>query len=173
MLNFADTFLNSRTSIDTDFAVQVVILIVSAGIIGLERQLAEKPSGIRTSILITLGSWAFVKYGALASMNIADLAVTSEPNIHMNTDYTRIIGQVVTGVGFLGAGSIINKSGLVIGLTTAATIWVQSAIGVLVAVGYYIDALVISFIALIVLIGLSYLERKFKISNPKIIVLDD
>ena len=134
---------------DLFFVAQVITLLICAGIIGFERKYRNKPFGIRTSILITLGTMIFVKY-ALIIYNNSDTD-TGDP--------TRVIGQVVTGIGFLGAGTIMNKEGLVIGLTTAATIWVEAAIGVLIACGYLIDAFIFTIICLIVLKGVTGLEK--------------
>lgn len=138
---------------DIDLLVQVIVLLFCAGVIGLERQLSKKPAGIRTSILIALGSMLFVKYGMLAGADIT------------GSDPTRVMGQVVTGIGFLGAGTIMNKDGLVAGLTTASSIWVEAAIGALIALGYYGDAVFYSIFALIILQGLSRVEVWLRLAS--------
>ena len=135
------------------FWVQIVMVLICAGIIGFERQVSKKPSGIRTSILITLGSFLFVKYAVMT------LGAYQGPG----GDPTRVIGQVVTGIGFLGAGTIMNREGLVVGLTTAATIWVQSAIGILIALGYLVDAFIFSLVTLITLQLVTKLEAYIRI----------
>lgn len=134
--------------IDQEFFFQIVIVLVCSGLIGLERQMSHKPSGIRTSILITLGSMLFVKYSLIASQDA----------YAVNADPARVMGQIVTGIGFLGAGTIMNRNGLVGGLTTASTIWVQAAIGAIIALGYYIDACIFSLVVIFVLQGLSKVE---------------
>ena len=138
---------------DSDLIVQVIVLLFCAGIIGLERQLSKKPAGIRTSILIALGSMIFVKYGFLAVEGVA------------GTDPTRVMGQVVTGIGFLGAGTIMNRDGLVAGLTTASSIWVEAAIGAIIALGYYGYAIFYSILALGILQGLSRVEVWLRLST--------
>ena len=91
-------------------------------IIGLERQLSGKPAGIRTSSLICLGTYIFVATGGL----FID-----------NTDPSRIVGQVITGIGFIGAGVILSREGIVVGVTSAAVIWVLAGIGVLIGLERY------------------------------------
>lgn len=137
---------------DLLFLAQVLTLLLCAGIIGYERKNRKKPFGIRTSILIALGTMLFIKY-SLMIFSTADLGPGGDP--------TRVIGQVVTGIGFLGAGTIMNKEGLVVGLTTAATIWVEAAIGVIVACGYLIDAFIFTLIVFITLKGAAGLKIMF------------
>lgn len=113
-------------------------------IIGLERQLRGKPVGIRTSALITLGTYIFI--------TAANLVRTDA------TDPSRIIGQVITGIGFLGAGVMLARDGVVLGVTSAATIWALAAIGVCIAVGYDITAIKLSLIVVFVLTGVDLME---------------
>ncbi|WP_215398556.1 MgtC/SapB family protein [Rheinheimera oceanensis] len=114
-------------------------------IIGLERQLRGKPAGIRTSILIVMGTYVFIA----ASMSV---------NSSM-TDPSRIIGQVITGVGFLGAGVMLARDGMVLGVTSAATIWVLAAIGVCIGIGQDLVAIKLSVLVVIVLVGIDILEN--------------
>ncbi len=99
-------------------------------IIGLERQLSEKPAGIRTSILIRLGTYVFVS--AIQLVQGSDI------------DPTRIIGQVITGIGFIGAGVILTRGGIVIGITSASVIWLQAGIGVLIGLERYVTSIILS-----------------------------
>lgn len=114
-------------------------------IIGLERQLRGKPAGIRTSILIVIGTYAFIA----ASMSV---------NTAM-TDPSRIIGQVITGVGFLGAGVMLARDGTVLGVTSAATIWVLASIGVCIGIGLDLVAIKLSLLVVTVLVGIDVLEN--------------
>ena len=114
-------------------------------IIGVERQLKGKPIGIRTSSLILLGTYIFVVAGASVSSD--------------NSDPSRVIGQVVTGVGFLGAGVMLAKDGMVMGVTSAATIWALAAIGVTNAVAGHLQAIKLSFVVLVILFGVDLLEN--------------
>ena len=91
-----------------EFWVKLVISIICGSIVGIERQIKGKPSGIRTSIFICLGTNIFISLGVA--------------NSNPNADITRVLGQVVTGIGFLGAGVIISREGLVLGITSAAVI---------------------------------------------------
>ncbi len=142
---------------DGYFFVQILVLLLCAGLIGLERQVSKKPAGIRTSILIALGSMLFVKYSILAGLDL---------DAH-NADPARVMGQVVSGIGFLGAGTIMNKEGLVAGLTTASTIWVEAAIGAIIALGYFVDAFMFSLVVIFVLQGVSQIEIWLRLSQIK------
>ena len=118
--------------------------ILCGTIIGLERQLRGKPVGIRTSALITLGTYIFIA----ASMLVSTTA----------TDPSRIIGQVITGIGFLGAGVMLARDGMVLGVTSAATIWSLAAIGVCIAIGYDVVAIKLSLVVVFVLVGVDTME---------------
>lgn len=141
--------------INPKFFFEILVVLVGAGLIGLERQISKKPAGIRTSILIALGAMLYVKYGLIAAEIFAQ----------GQSDPSRVLGQVVTGIGFLGAGAIMNYDGLVSGLTTAATIWVQAAIGAIVAFGFYLDAIIFSILVLFVLQGMSKIEIWLHLSH--------
>lgn len=114
--------------ITIDFTLRLLTAIAAGFIIGFERQWHHKSAGLRTNTLVATGAALYV----LLSINL-----TAESG-----DVTRIIGQVVTGVGFLGAG-IIFKEGLnVYGLTTAATVWCSSAVGCIAGAGFHFEALI-------------------------------
>jgi putative Mg2+ transporter-C (MgtC) family protein len=113
-------------------------------IIGLERQLRGKPVGIRTSTLIVLGTYLFV-------------AASQTLNNDM-TDASRIIGQVVTGVGFLGAGVMMSKDGVVMGVTSAAAIWALAAIGICISTVGEMVAIKMSLVVVAILYGVDVLE---------------
>ena len=102
--------------------------------------------GIRTASLIVLGTYVFVSLGTIEGM----------PQVEQG----RIVGQVITGIGFLGAGVMLARDGAVVGVTSAATIWVLAAIGITIAKGYYLPAILISMVVLAVLVGVDYLESK-------------
>lgn len=126
----------------------ILSAMLSGTIIGVERQILGKPVGIRTSMLICLGTYAFV---AVSNSVASDL-----------TDPSRVIGQVVTGIGFLGAGVMLSRDGLVYGVTSAAAIWVLAAIGVTIACDYYLTGVKLAILAVIILIGVDVLENTFK-----------
>jgi len=124
----------------TPFAQDLLSLFVALALgafIGLERELSDKAAGLRTNILICVGSCLF----SILSRHLAEAA---------GTDVTRIAAQVVTGIGFLGAGAIMREGEHVTGLTTAATIWVVAAIGVTVGFGLYSLGAATAIITLVV-----------------------
>lgn len=123
--------------------------ILCGTIVGLERQLRGKPVGIRTSTLITLGTYIFI-------------AASFSTNTQM-TDPSRVIGQVITGIGFLGAGVILAKDGIVLGVTSAAAIWALSSVGVCISTGAYATSIKLAVIVVLILAGVDVLEDSFAI----------
>jgi len=117
-------------AMDSQIAGQLVLSALLGGIIGLERAWMRKPAGMRTLMLVGLGSTLFV----LVSSRMAGLFKGAP------ADPTRIAANVVVGLGFLGAGTIMHARGSVRGLTTAATVWVVGAVGLAVGCGYYAAA---------------------------------
>lgn len=132
----------------TMFWLRLGTAVLCGGVVGLERQLRGKAAGIRTSILICLGTSIFVTLGA--SIQGAQV------------DPTRVLGQVVTGIGFLGGGVIIAREGLVVGITSAAVIWVLAALGSLVGLGYLTAALILTLVTVGILLGVELLESVFR-----------
>ena len=122
--------------------------ILCGGIVGLERQLMGKAAGVRTSILVCLGAAVFIHLG------------TAVPGA--GSDPTRVLGQLVTGVGFLGAGIMFSREGVVTGVTTAAVIWVLAAIGAAIGLGRYEGALALALITVTLLVGIGILESSIK-----------
>jgi len=129
-----------------EFWIKIVVSLLCGGIIGFERQIRGKPAGIRTSILICLGTEVFVSHGTSLA----------------NGDQYRVLAQVVTGIGFLGAGLMISQEGTVRGVTSAAVIWVLAAIGATIGLGHYREAVVLVLIAVGVLSGVEYLENSIR-----------
>ena len=125
--------------------LQLCLATLFGGAIGLERELGGKPAGLRTNILICIGSVLYTK-----------LSITLAAG---NADPTRIAAQIVTGVGFIGAGTILHARGAVVGLTSAATIWVVAAIGVALGAAVYWEAAGTTLLVLVVLQGLGRVER--------------
>lgn len=125
--------------------------LLCGSIIGVERQLRGKPVGIRTSSLITLGTYIFIAASLFAASHF------SGPE-QVVTDPSRIIGQVITGIGFLGAGVMLARDGFVLGVTSAATIWALASIGVVIAIGYNLVAIKLSLVVIAVLVGVDILE---------------
>jgi putative Mg2+ transporter-C (MgtC) family protein len=130
-----------------DFWIRIGSAFFCGGIIGLERQVRGKPAGIRTSVLICLGTCIFVALSASFR--------------GMEADPTRVLGQVVTGIGFLGAGVIPTREGAVLGVTSAATIWMLAAIGATIGFGYIQAALALAIVTVGILVGVEMLEASF------------
>jgi len=123
----------------------IISALICGTVVGLERQLRGKPVGIRTSSLIVLGTYVFVTLAQSVSNDA--------------TDASRIIGQVVTGVGFLGAGVMLAKDGIVLGVTSAATIWALASVGVALSVAEPRVAIKLSFLIVVILVGVDLLEN--------------
>jgi putative Mg2+ transporter-C (MgtC) family protein len=123
------------------FVERLVISAVLGGLIGVEREMHAKPAGFRTHVLVCVG----------ASM-LALISVLISEDFGSPVDVSRVAAGVVTGIGFLAAGSIFRDKDRVRGLTTAADIWVLASIGLAVGFGYYLLAIVATVVSLIVLI---------------------
>ena len=129
-----------------EFWAKIFVSLLCGGIVGLERQIRGKPAGIRTSILICLGTQVFVSHGTSLAAG----------------DQYRVLAQVVTGIGFLGAGLMISQEGTVRGVTSAAVIWVLAAIGATIGLGRLSEALVLVFVTVGILSGVEYLENSIR-----------
>ena len=126
-----------------------MLATVLGGLIGWERQLRHKAAGLRTNMLICFGSAMFT----VLSVQMAD---------KFGGDHMRIAAQIIAGIGFLGAGTILHSQGSVIGLTSAATIFVTASVGMAAGAGLYATAIFATFVVLIALIGLGKLEDYFE-----------
>ena len=144
---------------------QLALAMVLGGLIGLDRQLSDRPAGLRTHILVAGAATLFVSLG--------DILVTHfNSAIHadiLRTDPIRLIEAVITGISFLGAGTIIrsNSNGKVHGLTTAASILVVGSIGVCVALYQIVLAVGMTGLVLVILRGLHVVEARFGLGSPR------
>lgn len=120
----------------TTFVLRLIASIVAGGFIGLEREFNNKSAGFRTNTLVAMGACIYVLINVFLTQNAGDP--------------TRIIGQIVTGIGFLGAGVILQHGGSIHGLTTAATIWVSAALGSLAGLGLFWEALICTVAVLVI-----------------------
>jgi putative Mg2+ transporter-C (MgtC) family protein len=127
-----------------EVVLRVVLAAVLGGAIGLERELRDREAGLRTHLLVSVGAALFTMVSAYAW---TDWQFSQREGLVF--DPTRIAAQVVTGIGFLGAGAIIRQGLSIKGLTTAATLWVVAAIGMAAGVGYYEAALVTTALVLV------------------------
>lgn len=123
------------------------------GLIGFEREWSDKPAGLRTNLLICVGA-------ALLSELSLKFAGDFVLNEFVRSDPARLAAQIVSGIGFLGAGTIIQSRGNVTGLTTAATMWVVAAIGIAVGIHSYVIAIGTTIFVLVALIPLGYIENR-------------
>ncbi|HEU4402124.1 MAG TPA: MgtC/SapB family protein [Candidatus Polarisedimenticolia bacterium] len=146
-----ETWQSTRPLIE-DFLPKALLAIACGGLIGVEREMKKKPAGFRTNILICLGSMLFMWLSEQVAAGVA----AGRP-----ADPGRIAAQVVTGIGFLGAGTIIQSRGHITGLTSAAMIWVVSAIGMSIGAGFRIIGVIATGLILLVLVGLGLIERRF------------
>lgn len=131
--------------------VEIVVRVLAAGalggLVGIERELSDQPAGLRTHILVALGAALFTMTGAFGILG-------------EGIDPTRVAAQVVTGIGFLGAGAILRYGLTIRGLTTAAGLWVTAAIGTAVALGFWVGALATAVVTVVSLFGLKWVERR-------------
>jgi putative Mg2+ transporter-C (MgtC) family protein len=145
---------------DSDIALRLLAATVLSGIIGLERERGERAAGLRTHALVGLGSCLVMIVSAFGFEDWHYSPGALDPS--------RIAAQVVSGIGFLGAGVIIfqRDGGAVRGLTTAASVWVVAAIGLAVGGGMYVTAAAATAITLLILAGLKPLERRVVRRRP-------
>ena len=134
--------------------LRIAIAGLLGGLVGLEREISDQPAGFRTHILVSFGSALFTMAGAYGVSGFFE-----DGGDAIRYDPTRIAAQVVTGIGFLGAGAILRQGITVRGLTTAASLWVTAAIGLAVGLGYIEGALAVSVGTIVVLYALKQVAR--------------
>jgi putative Mg2+ transporter-C (MgtC) family protein len=134
---------------DLSVALKLFLAAILGGLIGMERELRDKPAGLRTNILICVGSTLFMSI----STRVAQI---------LGGDPTRIAAQIISGIGFLGAGAVLHSHGFVLGLTTAATIWVVAGIGMALGSGMYSLAVFVTGMSILTLYFLSFAEDRIQ-----------
>lgn len=142
------------TSFDLDMVIKLVLAGILGGLVGLEREIHGRPAGFRTHLLVAMGSALFVVVSQEFYRLFGDFGGSGPVGV----DPGRVAAQVVTGIGFLGAGAIIRERGAIRGLTTAACLWMTAAIGVACGVGMIAIAMVATVLALASLLVLKKLE---------------
>jgi putative Mg2+ transporter-C (MgtC) family protein len=135
-----------------DLIIKLAVAAVLGGFLGLEREIHGRPAGLRTHLLVSLGAAAFMVMSPLVA----------EMSQIMPGDPGRIAAQIVTGIGFLGAGAIVKEGVNIRGLTTAACLWVAAATGMACGAGFLEEALLIFAISMVALVLLPYVEIKLK-----------
>src|ERR1051326_3408067 len=134
---------------DPAIPIRLILAAIFGGIIGLEREVRDKPAGLRTNILICVGSTLFM------SLSTRDAQL-------LGGDPTRIAAQIISGIGFLGAGAVLHSHGFVLGLTTAATIWVVAGVGMALGSGMYGVATFVTAMSVITLYFFSSVEQRLQ-----------
>lgn len=137
--------LNFLLQFPVDWLVKIAMAFVCGSIIGLEREIHRKAAGIRTNVMICMGATIFTLAGELITIMAGSSA---------GMDLTRIPGQIIVGMGFIGAGTIMQAKGQVTGLTSAATMWVMAGIGVIIGIGFPLLGLIITILVLFLLVVL-------------------
>src|SRR5436853_3310043 len=158
MPDFHHTIGSLGSHMGTVLSTTIARLVVAAilgGVIGLERELRHKPAGLRTNMFICFGSAMFT----LLSDQLAG---------GFGGDHTRVAAQIIPGIGFIGAGSILHSRGSVTGLTTAATLFVVASIGMAVGGGEYLPALFAALVILVALNVLGWAEQRFNLKSSQI-----
>lgn len=145
------------------FIFRLILALLLGGLIGMERERKNHSAGFRTHILVTLGSCIFM----MVSLTMPFITTTMPEGIVNNADPGRIAAQVVSGIGFLGGGAILQAKGHVRGLTTAASLWVVSAIGLAVGAGLYLTSVTATILLFIILTWFSKLEFKAALLSRK------
>ncbi|MCK4757627.1 MAG: MgtC/SapB family protein [Thermoplasmata archaeon] len=135
---------------------KILLAIFCGSLIGLERELKEKPAGIKTYMLICTGATLFT----MISIAFTDLFE------HAN-EPSRVAAQIITGIGFIGAGTIMFSKGHVRGLTSAAAIWMSAAVGMTIGIGLYVFAVVVTLTIIMALIILGRLETKLGLKGKR------
>ena len=132
-----------------ELIIRILVSGLLGGLIGLERELADQPAGLRTNILVSIGATLFTLIG---SYGVAPF-FEGEGSVQVTFDPTRVAAQIVSGIGFLGAGAILREGVNIKGLTTAAALWVSAAIGTAVGLGYW-EAAIVTVVVTVLTLGL-------------------
>jgi putative Mg2+ transporter-C (MgtC) family protein len=148
-VDFGDIWSSSFLGLDAGqsvifFLPKVIVGTICGFIVGLERQLKDRPVGIRTSVLVCAGSALFTATSVLLSTDIRAIGHREGFATPMFSDPGRIIAQIVSGVGFIGAGVIFKHKDRVAGITTAALIWAVCAMGIIIGLGGYLTSIVLT-----------------------------
>ncbi len=151
--------------------IRLFMAIVIAGLIGYEREHKNRPAGFRTHILVCVGA-TIISLIQLYAVQETSNMILLHPELAsaLKADIGRLGAQVVTGVGFLGAGTIIHEKGSIKGLTTAASLWVVACIGLAIGLGYYFLSIASAVFVFLVLVSLKKFETRF-LDKTKLIKL--
>ena len=154
--------LNTGIAFDLTLVIRLLSALLLSFAIGLEREMTNKYAGLRTNILVCLGACIFT---IISIYGFPEVSVTGD---ELGTrDTARVAAQVVTGIGFIGAGTVFRHGATVFGLTTAATLWVSAAIGMACGAGMFTLAIAATVFSILVLVSLRLFEKNILISTAK------
>lgn len=148
---------------ELEYGLRMLLAFIAGGIIGFERERHKKPVGFRTYVLVCLGSAVITMVGVEAMQRAIDLSVGRDV---VRVDPVRLSAQIVSGIGFLGAGTILHEKNTISGLTSAASLWVAAMIGIAIGYGYYFIGIMATFLVEITLI-LSSLKHYYNKSQDQ------
>lgn len=141
--------------------LRLVVAAVLGGIVGIERGSGDRPAGFRTHILVCVGSALFMLVSIYGFDDVSPASAMAEADLGQRRDSARIAAQVVSGIGFLGAGTILHEGLTIRGLTTAASLWMVSAIGLAVGSGMYLLSSMATLLTMITLVTFHTWEKRF------------
>ena len=147
--------------LELTMVLRLIVAAILGGIVGMERGSGDRPAGFRTHILVCVGSALFMLVSIYGFDDIAPVTTTLEDDIGTRRDTARIAAQVVSGIGFLGAGTILHAGLTIKGLTTAASLWIVSAIGLAVGSGMYLLSTVATMLTMLTLVTFRTWEKRF------------
>lgn len=143
-----------------DVLMRMGSAMLMAAVLGFERQMHNKPAGLRTHMLVSLGSATFT----LVTLQLAAGQLNEFTNVRL--DPIRTVAGIVGGIGFLGAGTILQSRGNVEGITTAAALWIMAAVGTACGAGYYVEAGIATGLTFVAVVGLGWLSHRISGSEP-------
>ncbi|MBQ7759831.1 MAG: MgtC/SapB family protein [Phascolarctobacterium sp.] len=149
------------SDLELTMVLRLIVAAVLGGIVGMERGSGDRPAGFRTHILVCVGSALFMLVSIYGFDDIAPVTTVVENDIGTRRDTARIAAQVVSGIGFLGAGTILHEGLTIKGLTTAASLWIVSAIGLAVGSGMYLLSTAATILTLVTLVTFHNWEKRF------------
>ena len=152
-----------------DLVLRLLLAATLAGLLGVERELTEQPAGFRTHILVGLGAALFSVISAFGFQAI----VAADPRQTQPVDPSRVVAQIVVGIGFLGGGAILKYGASIRGLTTAASLWITAAIGTAIGIGMLLIGTVATGITLVALVGLRPLRslvRRYAVGRDEFLI---
>ena len=149
------------SQLELTMVLRLIVAAILGGIVGMERGSGDRPAGFRTHILVCVGSALFMLVSIYGFDDIAPVTTNLEDDIGTRRDTARIAAQVVSGIGFLGAGTILHEGLTIKGLTTAASLWIVSAIGLAVGSGVYLLSTVATMLTMLTLVTFRTWEKRF------------